>query len=166
MDRREAERKKRRVQCQIRTQDRSFSGIILDLSTKGIFVQTIATPEIGEQVELSIPAYGSFPDVTLTATVARRRHVPAKLARLVTRGLGLLIPEASQEYQILLQRMQEPKPPDPPMVSQRRFRVRVAQTSSPRSRLVTVECASAEDAKTQALEELGPDWHVVDVESL
>ena len=43
------------------------------------------------------------------------------------------------------------------------WRLRVKETTGPRTRLVTLAAASAEDAKAQSLAEMGDGWEVIDV---
>jgi len=52
---------------------------------------------------------------------------------------------------------------DPP-APQPRFRVRIKQSKGPRSRTLSVDADSAEDARSQALHAAGAGWIVLDVE--
>ena len=49
--------------------------------------------------------------------------------------------------------------------SAQRFRVRVSQTSGPRSRILTVEGASEDAARRAALAQVGRGWKVLHVDS-
>ncbi len=60
--------------------------------------------------------------------------------------------------------MTEPPPSPKPAESDTRYRVRAKQSGGPRSRSLIVRATSREHAEAQALEELGADWKVVDVE--
>jgi PilZ domain len=48
----------------------------------------------------------------------------------------------------------------------RRFRVRMKQVSGPRSRSLVVSGASEEQARAQALEELGEGWQILQIEAV
>ncbi len=58
----------------------------------------------------------------------------------------------------------EPEASDKSPTAQPRFRVRVKQTQGPRSRAVEVAAQSEDDARRQALAEVGDDWIVLGVE--
>ncbi len=58
----------------------------------------------------------------------------------------------------------EPPPSPTPAESDTRYRVRAKQSGGPRSRSLIVRAISREHAEARALEELGADWEVLDVE--
>jgi hypothetical protein len=55
-----------------------------------------------------------------------------------------------------------PEPPDSPVVS--RFRVRVKNNSNPRTRSIVVFAESEDEARESTLSEIGPDWHILELD--
>lgn len=171
--------------CEVRVAERRHSGFVLDLSPSGLFIQTSAKAEPGEQLDvtLSLP---SGEEASLGVAVARKKVVPARLLTVAQGGIGVRITRAPEAYFAFVQELGlegAPRPagargrgagaaggseeeeavaaPDVP-----RFRVRVSQVSGPRSRRVEVTAADAEAAAAAALESLGEGWKVLDVEPL
>ncbi len=95
-------RYKKRMSCKVRLGQKDHSGIVLDVSRKGLFVQTNATARVGERVEviLSQPEHGDA--ITLGAAVRWQRRAPAHLRTVVHSGLGLQISQAGEAYYALL----------------------------------------------------------------
>jgi Tfp pilus assembly protein PilZ len=99
---------KKRVPCRLRQGGRSFTGVVLDLSRGGLFVQTSAAVQPGEQVEITLSRTPSTrgPDQTaqvdVTAQVAWKRRVPSQLRSVAQGGLGLQIRYATEPYFTLL----------------------------------------------------------------
>jgi Tfp pilus assembly protein PilZ len=98
MDKRAAPRHKRRITCELRYDGRKASGIVLDLSASGLFVQTSARPEPGSIVHLLLEARGDSAALDLRVRVARQRRTEPRLAALVPPGLGLQILDAPNAY--------------------------------------------------------------------
>jgi hypothetical protein len=92
------QRIRRRFSCELRSGDRRYRGIVVDLSQSGLFVHTSAVIRPCSEIEVHLVGAGSVPDMTLRAVVARRLVVPAELATLVLRGVALELLEAPVEY--------------------------------------------------------------------
>ena len=101
-------RLKKRISCALTRGDRHHSGIVLDISSSGLFVQTNAKPRPGEEVgvELSVP--GRKQSVSLRARVARAKLVPPQLLTIAQGGLGLHIDTPPAEYLTLVEQLTEP----------------------------------------------------------
>ena len=57
-----------------------------------------------------------------------------------------------------------PKPkPKPELKIEARYRVKAKQTVGPRSRALVISATSREHAKSQAIEQIGSDWEIVEV---
>lgn len=91
-------RAKRRLACAIIVGRQRFSGVILDLSATGVFVQTTARPRVGEPVALELGIPGQKQTLRLQAQVVRLRVVPAQLLNLAQGGVGLRITNAPEGY--------------------------------------------------------------------
>jgi hypothetical protein len=98
MDNRAAPRHKRRMTCELRYEGRKASGIVLDLSASGLFVQTSARLDPGSVLQLILEARGDTAEMDLRVRVARQRRTEPRLAALVPPGLGLQILDAPGAY--------------------------------------------------------------------
>ena len=98
MDKRSAPRHKRRMTCELRYDGSKASGIVLDLSSSGLFVQTSARPAPNCIVVVHLEARGNAPVLDLRTRVARQKRVPPRLAGLDPPGLGLQILDAPDAY--------------------------------------------------------------------
>lgn len=93
---------KKRMSCKFRLGQQDHSGIVLDVSRQGLFVQTTASARVGDKVEvvLSRPEQGTA--ITLVAGVRWLRRVPTQLRSVVQAGIGLQISHAEESYYALL----------------------------------------------------------------
>ena len=181
---RAAKRAKRRLACRLVVGGQRFSGVILDLSSSGIFVQTTARPRPREPVTIEISIPSRQEPLRLDAQVARLRLVPPRLVVVAQGGVGLRITNAPEDYftflsgvlPVLAARMTvaerladargaaaSPPPADaPPPAPQRSYRVRMSQLGGARSRTLQIEAGSAQEASALALEATGDGWKVLD----
>ena len=90
-------RYRKRVPCRVWVGESSYSGMVLNLSRMGLFVQTNAGVTSGDAIELKFNA-GDL----LHAQVVWRRQVPGALRSLVEGGIGLRILGAPEEYYQIL----------------------------------------------------------------
>ena len=90
------------MSCKLRVGQQDHSGIVLDLSRQGLFVQTSAAAHVGEKVEvvLSRPEKGTA--IKLVAGVRWLRRVPTQLRSVTPPGIGLQISHAEEGYYALL----------------------------------------------------------------
>ncbi len=93
---------KKRISCKLRIGQQDHSGIVLDVSRKGLFVQTSAAARIGEKIEVVLirPEQGAA--ITLATAVRWQRRVPAQLRTVAKAGLGLQISQAGEGYYTML----------------------------------------------------------------
>jgi Tfp pilus assembly protein PilZ len=160
--------------CRLRSGIRSHSGMVLDVSTTGVFVQTTARFEPGGPVSLVIH-------------VPRGKHfaLEGEVARVVVSsagrdagqgcGLGVLLKEAPAAYVAWVESLVG-KGTDSLRVSggrtgaavadpqkSRSFQVRLRQIAGNRTRDVLVRCGSQAEASELALAEFDEDWKVLRV---
>jgi Tfp pilus assembly protein PilZ len=160
--------------CTVRVGEERFSGLVLNLSTGGVFVQTRAEPRRGHDVGLELQAPGESAGIPLSGTVAWRKIVPGQLRPVAGGGFGVRIRQADARYYDALARWRGIDPglasdgfaADPSGPEQPAWRVRVRATASPRSRTVTVEAADEADARDKALAHVGARWTVIEVDAL
>jgi hypothetical protein len=156
--------------CELLIRDRWYSGLVLDLSPRGLFLQTKAKPLPHERVELRI-ACGGSEALQLFVEVARLRRVPPSLLSTVRGGIGVRIVDAPEEYYQFLSRLAAPGPQALLVFAAEpgegpRFRVRVREISGPRSRRIEVSAPDREAARARALEASGEGWTILEVEKL
>jgi Tfp pilus assembly protein PilZ len=93
---------KKRVPCRLTRSESSFTGVVLDLSRRGLFVQTAASARPGDEVEVVLHGNEPGRDVVLNAQVVWQRKVPFQLRSSLQSGMGLQIRYASESYYSLL----------------------------------------------------------------
>lgn len=98
MGTRGAARTKKRLTCTLVIDGARLSGIVLDLSASGLFVQTSANPPAGSEIGLEIDVPGQQQRLDLVVRVVRRKVVPPRLKSVVHAGLGLQIQNAPEGY--------------------------------------------------------------------
>jgi hypothetical protein len=168
--------------CELRVGDRTHSGLVLDLSPTGLFIQTNAKTTAGQHVDLQLST-GVGDPLPLRVEVVRKKVVPPRLLTVTGGGVGVRILDATEAYfgflrDIGIGQGRQPGDPDAydasptpapvehPDGGPWRFRVRVKQLSGPRSRCLELEAPNATSATALALEEVGDGWKVLDVEPL
>ena len=168
MDRRKgAKREKRRATCELRIAGQPASGILIDISETGLFVQTNAMATPGTEVEVRILADARTPEQHFKTVVARVRRVPSELLSVTPGGLGLKIVRGkgagaggARPHPVAVAPAPEPEIP------KRRFRVRLGQSGGQRSRLVDVNSVDEAAARRAALALAGPGWEATEVRPL
>jgi len=168
----------KRMPCAVHVGERRYSGLVLNVSQGGLFIQSNADPGRGSEVSLELQAPDESFGIPLSGTVAWRKVVPNQLRTMQGGGFGLRIEQADERYYRAVARWMriEPVEPGTPNRRPRRslfedsgmpsWRVRVRAADSPRSRSLTVEAPDAEQARKEALEHVGHGWNVIEVESL
>lgn len=154
---------KKRVPCAVRIAGRRHSGIVLNVSRRGLYVQSSATAPPGASVAVELTPSGRTA-IELEALVVWKRVVPSRLRGVAHGGVGLQIQRASEAwYQFFLGVAATGPEPEREAQSAQRFRVRLARAGSPRMRTLIVAGADAEAAAREALTECGPGWVLRDV---
>lgn len=105
MDKRREARMKKRIACALWIKGVRQHGIVLDLSSRGLFVQTGAKPLPGDSVRIELNLPGQTRVTTLMATVARVRAVPSALLAVAQGGIGLALQNPPEEYFVFVGKM-------------------------------------------------------------
>ena len=168
---------RRRMPCRFALGPRNHSGVVLDVSRTGLFLQTGAPAEVGQplRIELSSLSSGGR-GISLTGEVVWQRLVPAALRNVAEGGVGVKIDAADEGYFELLAQFSNVEMPvkrnpsttsrtaEPvPAEVQQAYRVQVRQTGGPRSRWIQCKTRTAEDARRIALRRLGAGWEVAEI---
>ncbi len=90
-------RVKKRVSCALTSGGRHYTGVVLDVSPQGVFVQTSAKLNPGAIVDLEM-GIGANQSVQMQARVARSKLVPPELRSIAKGGLGLHIDLPPPEF--------------------------------------------------------------------
>jgi hypothetical protein len=172
-ERRRDERQKRRLTCRVGHEGQRFSGIVLDISPTGLFIQTTSPIPPGSTVVVELPRQGTAEAFEVRARVARRRRVPQRLASLMTAGIGLKVLDPPPAYAHLVQREDDASraargPEESPEQASGpelvKYRIRMTRRGSPRSRTLVLEATSEEEVRTRLARDLGADWDLVELE--
>ncbi len=184
-------RVKMRIACEVSVGACRHSGLVLNVSPGGLFIQTGARPTSGDPVRIALNVPGRSEAMALDATVVWKRVVPASLLRVAQGGVGLsLVNPPEGYYQFLAAAMrthaqkrnpastQEPTRSEPTSAapidpsagaeacetSKRSDSYTVRVSLGQRSRIVTVSAASEKRARVIALERAGTGWKVIGFE--
>ncbi|MEM7413317.1 MAG: PilZ domain-containing protein [Myxococcota bacterium] len=164
-------RTKRRVPCQLRNAEGSYTGMVLDLSPSGLFVQTTAQTELRQRLSLQLQTERGK-SVELEVEVARQKHVPARLKAIEKAGVGVRISNAPERYFQFLQEIAARGAEDAVAsdsdaqgaAAAPRFRIRVREVAGCRSRRIEVEAESLDVARERALARVGRGWKILTVD--
>ena len=166
----------KRLPCAIRVDGRRYAGVVLNLSQGGLFIQTNASPDRGELVDVELNTPEAQRSIPVHGKVVWRRVVPHQLRSMARGGMGLQIERADESFYMLLARWMRTELPvpnaAPPAAAKERsraqpsWRVRVRAVNGPRTRSLSVEAESRDAAGTEALRHTGDGWRVIEVAEL
>ena len=92
------ERKKRRIPCVVRFEGRRYSGMVIDMSPSGLFIQTSAKVRPGDFIDLKLSVPGEISPIVVHAEVVRAKSVPAQLRVVDHGGVGIRLVTAPEAY--------------------------------------------------------------------
>jgi Tfp pilus assembly protein PilZ len=175
-----APRQRKRISCELIVNDSRYSGIILDISATGMFIQTTLKPGAGEGVTVYLKIPGRDETIRVDARVARKKMVPPQLLAVAQGGIGLAIPRPSAGYldflvdmgpehaEFVARERSQRRPPGRATPSgansPKRFRVHAVDASSGRKNSYLMTAATEEQASERVLAELGDDWKILFIE--
>lgn len=177
MEKRGTLRIPRRLTCEIVLADgRRTSGIIRDLSERGVFVQTLASPNLNSVVEVVFVGSDHQLPIRVEAGVARKRVVPARLQAIMPAGIGLELLPPRTDYERWVFRPARPaldrsdSPLDAfaaqPEQRVRAYRFHLIHPGRVENQVLTIRCESEGGARARALARAGAGWKIADAESL
>ncbi len=162
---------RKRIPCRVASSARSSSGMVLNVSRSGLFVQVAAGLEPGDEVALDLEPDGGA-TIPVRGRVVWRRLVGARLRSVTQGGVGVQLQGTPDAYADLVsgiassREAREPgrTPEATPIAPRPRYRVRLKQCGKPRSRWLEVAAPSESEARAEALTRLGDGWEVLEVE--
>jgi Tfp pilus assembly protein PilZ len=98
MDKRREPRTRKRIACTLFIKGVRQHGIVMDVSSRGLFVQTSAKPKPGDDVRIELTLPGQARPTQLMAKVVRVRMVPPQLLSVAQGGIGLELQNPPEEY--------------------------------------------------------------------
>jgi len=171
-------RVKKRIPCELSFGGGRHSGIVLNVSRGGLYVQTSVGPSPGDLVEIDLsPSAARNDAMNLRATVVWKQVVSRRLLSGGHGGVGLRIKEADAAYYDFLGELlpggasaqplgatpTRPAPAEPTPDTAPRYRVRVRELGRPRSKTLLVGGDSEQEASERALFAAGEGWTVLEV---
>jgi Tfp pilus assembly protein PilZ len=163
-------RYRKRLPCRLEVPNGAYSGMVLNLSRGGLFVQTSAAAGPGEAVHLDL-SLADADAIGLDTRVVWRRVVAPHLRSVSTGGMGVHIQYAHDAYFGLVAQLAEGAPADEPALPASSaagpvFRVRLRLAGGPRTRVLAVTGADEAEARALARQLAGPQWAVLDLEKI
>lgn len=103
MDRRREARWDQRMACRLEIEDRRYPGVVVDVSTQGLFVRTPVTAPQGASVWVHVGGLPlPYPPALVLESVVARSSAPSKSpSGAVTGGLGLSIARVPDAWKLL-----------------------------------------------------------------
>ena len=155
---------KKRVPCRLQAPGGAHSGMVLNVSRGGLFVQTSAAASPGEAIRIDLAVDAAVP-LAVDACVVWRRVVGAHLRTVSTGGFGARIQYAPDAWFGFLSGLAGSDvagaAPEGPAGAVYHVRLRLA--GSPRTRIVVVESLDEPAARERARAVAGAQWVVLDL---
>jgi hypothetical protein len=154
--------------------------MVLNVSRSGLFIQTSAAPPPGSAVVIDLDVASGSEPVAIEGRVVWRRMVASHLRSITQGGVGVRIVSAPDAYYSFISSVagDEPMPrsladagPTEPVLEPGsespglEFRVRVKQEGGSRTRLLTIQSVSEEEARNGVLEIVGSGWVILELKS-
>jgi len=172
-------RVKKRLPCTLGHADRHQTGLILNLSQGGLFVQTNMPAEPGSLIDIGFRDPSGEADIDLHGAVIWRRRVSSRMTGRTESGMGVRLLGGTPAYAELLTaflRRAEPElireaakaaPEVSNAVEQSRegseYIVRLALEGSPRTKRLVIISQCPGSARVEALERVGEGWMILDL---
>lgn len=88
----------KRLPCDVTIEGRRHSGLVLNVSPRGLFVQTSAEARPGSEISIDLTPPNQREPVEVRATVVWKRTVPRQMLASARGGMGLRIQDAPEGY--------------------------------------------------------------------
>ncbi len=162
-----APRYRRRLTCGLRFGSERKPAVVLNLSTSGVFVQTSLRPPRGDRVVLDLSLPGGGPQseqrIELGGDVVWRSEVAARFSSVSAGGVGIHLRQPPSAYLDFVRTLAPGAAAVPEDAPGRRYRVRLVQRGTTRSRWVAVAGDDDAAARGAAVDQLGEGWDVLEL---
>ena len=177
-DRRRSERLGCRFRCELSNGKKPLQGMVRNVSQGGLSIQLTEAIEQGETVVIALYPEDREPAVDVEGIAWHAREARGRHQGQRFHLLGLVLSKASDDYLDMLQKLRASKatatpsrkrtrassevnPESHPAAAERRYRIRVQQPGSPRTRSIVVFAESTAAARVNALAEIGDGWNIL-----
>jgi hypothetical protein len=172
MERRKSRRVRCRLACEIHGARKRATGTVLDMSEGGLAVQTALKADQGDTLRIRIQARGG--PLEVETLVWHSRQVRLRGASETSWALGLMISDAPDQYfQLVPQGDTHAKSKEPEVSADEvteeaapelpAFRIRVKQLAAPRTRVLSLNAESEDEARALATADLKGEWEILEV---
>ena len=155
MERRKSRRVRCRLACEIHGARKRATGTVLDMSEGGLAVQTALKADQGDTLRIRIQAAGG--PLEVETLVWHSRQVRLRGASETSWALGLTHAK-SKEPEVSADEVTEEAPPELPA-----YRIRVKQLAAPRTRVLSLNAESEDEARALATADLKGEWEILEV---
>jgi hypothetical protein len=167
VERRQQPRYRSNLTCELRLGGESIEGRVRDVSAGGLGVVAEApSADQGDEVVVTLRGAG-LASIVVRALVWHVRTVRRGAQEKTLRSFGLVLSDSAPEFAELVGRLAakraRPAPPPPAPPARREYRIRIKQTSGPRTCRIVASGASPEEAQAAVLSEVGAGWIVLEV---
>ena len=169
---------RRRLPCRVKVAGSSNSAMVLNVSRSGLFIQTSAAPPPGTAVVVDLDVASGSEPIPIEGRVVWRRMVASHLRSITQGGVGVRIVSAPDAYYRFISAVAgdvpiprsladagpaEPAPESDLESPGLEYRVRVKQEGGSRTRLLTIQSVSEEEARNGVLEIVGSGWVILEL---
>lgn len=160
-----------RLACELVVDAHVSRGIAVNVSERGLFVQTTTMLSIGTELEVRILETPERAAFAIPARVVHQKKVHPGAQLVVARGIGIEVLEVSDAWRALTNdmgcRSDEVPAGDPLGIDLPHFRVVLRRKDGIRirTRIVTVACVDAEHARAGVESDLDEGWEIVRVDT-
>jgi hypothetical protein len=173
-------RYKKRMPCYLSFAGHRHPGIVLNISHSGLFVQTSMRAQPGTTLEVQLSGSSSLQPIALQARIVWKRVVSQQLRSVRQAGLGLAIHDASVRYDGLVYDIEASRQNDTPTSPQGtahpltpptfncqgEYRIRLGLQGTQRSRTLTIQAVTEQNAREIAVQKCGQRWTILELEKL
>ena len=99
------DRRKRRTPCQMTGQGRRHTGLVINFSPSGLFIQTSAKAKPGDHFDLELPLSADEAPIVIQVEVTRKKAVPPQLLAVAQGGIGVRVLHAPEAYYQFVQEL-------------------------------------------------------------
>ena len=154
----------RRLACELWVVGKRHSGIVRDVSERGIYVQTRVRAEAGDELELVFPAAGPRPELRVKARVVRFDRITGHFSTSGAGGLGIEVLDSPSGFEPLLSGAGFTGVPAPVAEAELRpFRVKLVPLTGGATQMIRVNAPGKDGARSRALARAGRGWKVTEV---